>query len=337
MVKSDNIPLSGFGDWLSNAWDNVSGWITDAANWVGDTFFGGSHEVNLTNQSIANQNIAFQQQENEIIRQREDTAYQRAAADLQAAGLSKTLAAGHPAASTATTAPNNTFQMQRNLAGANAIKNITDFYFEKRADSRAKDLNDAQIAKLEADTKSQEISNKYMEDVYKLQILGQTAQNEVTAATLESIQIQNEIAQIEKSYRGLDLQASIDQKLAQKEKYLAEAGYTQKSIDLLVEQITSEILKQDQVKAVTALDKQQLENLIREYSYKYYQIEALKHDINYAQFNGLPVGNMPSGLVGGIIPAAQSISNSLYNGVITPTFNFLKNGYNAVKNWFTGK
>lgn len=69
----------------------------------------GTSQTNRTNREVASQNIAFQQRENEITRQREDTAYSRAAADLQRAGLSKTLAAGSPASSSSLTAPQNSY------------------------------------------------------------------------------------------------------------------------------------------------------------------------------------------------------------------------------------
>lgn len=50
-------------------------------------------------------NITFQQQENAITREREDNAVQRRAADLEAAGLSKTLAAGSAASAASLAAP----------------------------------------------------------------------------------------------------------------------------------------------------------------------------------------------------------------------------------------
>lgn len=50
-------------------------------------------------------NIWFQQRENEITRAREDNAVQRRAADLESAGLSKTLAAGSPAVAAQLRAP----------------------------------------------------------------------------------------------------------------------------------------------------------------------------------------------------------------------------------------
>lgn len=84
---------------------------------------------NQMNMALNRENIAFQKRtndlnwqrqlaENNLTRQREDTAYARAARDMEAAGLSKTLAAGSPASSAAMTAaqaqaPQNKFGYER--------------------------------------------------------------------------------------------------------------------------------------------------------------------------------------------------------------------------------
>ena len=97
--------------------------------------------TNATNMAMNQANIAYQRetndlnyqrqlQENNLTRQREDTAYTRAASDLESAGLSKTLAAGEPASSNALSssvavAPEHKFQAQRyeqKAFQANAIK-----------------------------------------------------------------------------------------------------------------------------------------------------------------------------------------------------------------------
>ena len=68
--------------------------------------------TNAMNQAINERNIQFQQQENEIARQREDNAVQRRAQDLVNAGLSKTLAAGSAASANAMQAGQATLGMQ---------------------------------------------------------------------------------------------------------------------------------------------------------------------------------------------------------------------------------
>lgn len=88
-----------------------------------------ARQQNELNQRLNRENIAFQREtndlnwrrqlaENNLTRAREDTAYGRAARDLEAAGLSKTLAAGNPASSAAMTAaqaqsPQNKFGYER--------------------------------------------------------------------------------------------------------------------------------------------------------------------------------------------------------------------------------
>ncbi len=88
-----------------------------------------ARQQNELNRSLNRENIAFQREtndlnwkrqlgENNIARQREDTAFSRAARDMEAAGLSKTLAAGNPASSAAMTAaqaqsPQNKFGYER--------------------------------------------------------------------------------------------------------------------------------------------------------------------------------------------------------------------------------
>lgn len=84
---------------------------------------------NQMNMALNRENVAFQKRtndlnwqrqlaENNLTRAREDTAYSRAARDMEAAGLSKTLAAGNPASSASMTAaqaesPQNKFGYER--------------------------------------------------------------------------------------------------------------------------------------------------------------------------------------------------------------------------------
>lgn len=68
-----------------------------------------AQKTNESNQNISEQNIAFQQEENEITREREDNAVQRRKADLIAAGMSPVLAAGNPASAQALSSPTSTY------------------------------------------------------------------------------------------------------------------------------------------------------------------------------------------------------------------------------------
>lgn len=75
---------------------------------AGSSFIGQSN-TNKVNKQIAAENIAFQTAENNITRMREDNAYQRAAADLTAAGLSK-FSLTSPASAAALSAPQNNYE-----------------------------------------------------------------------------------------------------------------------------------------------------------------------------------------------------------------------------------
>jgi len=130
----------------------VSFWNT-VGNFLGDVFTGGAYSQNQTNQAIANQNIAFQQKENAITRQREDNAVQRAALDMQAAGLSKTLAAGNPASAQALTAPQNTYKPSKIdiVGGALSLKN--------QAEQIRQQIAQTDLVKSQA--KGQQIANEF--------------------------------------------------------------------------------------------------------------------------------------------------------------------------------
>lgn len=295
---------------------NVLAYVSDAL--LGTNFVGNDVNAQVARENMAlmkqmnDENIAFQQRENEITRGREDTAVQRAAADMEAAGLSKTLAAGNPASAQALTAPQgqaiqNQFKYDAQIGKMNLASRVADLYFQSRSDERAQDLNDAQIAKLDAETQSELISNKYKEDVYKADIASKTADTEMTKVTIDYYKLQQEILSIEKEYKGLELQASIDAKLAEKTKDLAEADYSKARISLVVQQIVSEVMNQERVKILAAKDKQELVNLVRDYAYKYYQIESLKHDLNVGQKYGLPIGAMLNGDIGSWVNTIRSL------------------------------
>ena len=126
---------------------------------------------------INSQNIAFQEQENEITRQREDTAVQRAAADMTAAGLSKTLAAGHPASAAALSAPvasapqvspvNNSYKYESALQRMNIAQLLQDIAVKGEQLAQSKKLNDAQVDLIRSQAVGQNNINETFKEKYE--------------------------------------------------------------------------------------------------------------------------------------------------------------------------
>lgn len=312
--------------------------FNNAFNWIGDTFFGGSYKTNETNKQIAQenieyqkwaneQNIAFTKQENEITRQREDTAVQRAAADMTAAGFSKTLAAGQPASAAALSppqveAPNNSFQMQRNLAGLEAMQMMKNLYFDSQSNKRANELNDAQVGLIEAQTAKQNLENEtFIENFTNEQAL-KIANTEQSKALKSYYVAQARIGDI----TGDNLQRQIDTDIAYKSQLKLEsashlilnaqsAEKARKEIELLAEDIATEILKQDYMKAQTETEKERLLSLIKDQAKAQIEIDALKIDIEYAQSHGLPVGKMPGGVFGQLVNLGDLMNGLSHTGV----------------------
>lgn len=307
----DYVVSNGGGTRLGLDSNFVSG-LQDFGNWVGDTFFGGSHSTNEANKLMNFQNIAFQKQENDITRQREDNAVQRAAQDMTAAGLSKTLAAGSPASAQSMTAPSNSFAMEKNLAGMNAFKMMQDLHFKRREDQRAKDLNDAQIAKLNSETRAQNLSNDtFMEDFRNKQALN-IANTNVSNAL---VGVHNSQAEIN-SITGKNLQHQIDTDIAYKSQLKLESAshliLNTKQVEKMAEEITGEILKNEELRKLNAEHDQKLKLLIQDETKAVLEIASLQQNLNYAKQHGYPVGAFPNGFWGGAQAFGEYLGN---NGV----------------------
>lgn len=125
-------------------------------------------DTNAMNMQLNRENIAFQKEENAIARQREDTAYQRAVADAQKAGLSPLGVT--QAASSAMTAPSNQLGMQGASvapvengfsAAGQALANGFQAYMNLRAQQVDMDYKNAMADNLRADTISKDIANSF--------------------------------------------------------------------------------------------------------------------------------------------------------------------------------
>lgn len=310
---------------------------------IGDFFdglFGGSHMTNETNLHMNQQNIAYQMMENEITREREDNAVQRAASDMTAAGLSKTLAAGNPASAQALDAPNNSFSMEKNLAGLNAIKFLKELHFEDEANKRANDLNAAQVGLINAQAGAQNFSNSVQEETWQNEQDYKKAMTSQANSSVSLNRANTTIARI----TGDNLQKQIDSDIAFKTAETVESysrtelnninkQKADKEIAKISWEIYNEYLNSGYIKAKTDTEKQQLQLAIQSATKAYYETQVLMHNINYAQKMDLPVGVIPNGVAGSVLNTGNSLYslfrnfyNANYNGgvgfKVVPAFGF---------------
>lgn len=148
-----------------------------------DTFKNGA--INETNERIANQNLQFQREnldyqkalQREIF-QREDTAYQRTAADMRAAGLSPLAMQGTNGAGEAiqTQALNNQYQ-HSDTGSLQAISQIFDVINQISNTRNNASLQQSQANLINAQAENQRIKNVF--------------ENDLLSSTLESNQLGN--------------------------------------------------------------------------------------------------------------------------------------------------
>lgn len=290
---------SGFGDFL---------------NWVGDTFFGGSHHTNDVNQSIAEQNIefqkwaneqniAFQTEQNNITRQREDTAVQRAAADMTAAGLSKTLAAGNPASAQALTAPqvhapNNSFQMQRNLAGMNLANMVSDLVFKAKEAKRAQKLNDAQVANIEADTVGKTISNEGLRDRLIAENALSIAKTEETQAQVSYIKAQTRIQEIVGDNKQREIDSAIASQVQERIESMSRQMVQMKEIEKMASEIALNVIKETNLNLESDKIRNEIELLIKEQTKAQLEMDVIDYNLGYSKEKGLRTTDQVSRLLG---------------------------------------
>lgn len=104
-----------------------------------------------TQKNIADQNLEYQKEFNKQIFEREDNAVQRRAADLEAAGLSKTLAAGDAAKAGGTSsAPSIDNSWAKSLQNVKMETDLLQQYSSLYLASKDAEIKEAQKAQIEA-------------------------------------------------------------------------------------------------------------------------------------------------------------------------------------------
>lgn len=291
-----------------------------------------ANEANIQLQrDINNQNIAFQQQENDITRMREDNAVQRAAADMTAAGLSKTLAAGNPASAQGLTAPqaespqvqraqvqalNNQYKYESALQKMNIAQLLQDMSVKDEQLKQSKALNDANIKLIEAQAENYNNQNSvFMQNNQNEQLLklSSIALNNVKA---DQAKAETELTKIVGEYKAQELQSEIDLKIQQRLYYGSQVKLNEKSIEKMSFEIAHIICQYNHLNKETEL-------VLKDIAYKELQIEALGHDLEVAGRFGLPVGSQPNGLFGSALSTGVALKYLISS---SPALNFLFTG-----------
>lgn len=138
-------------------------------------------DTNRANKEIAFANLDYQREYNEQIFAREDNAVQRRAADLEAAGLSKTLAAGSAAgAGGSAAAPQMNYQEQGTppeqnhvLAGMTSANAVVNMVNTAQAQALANQKGKQEVIALE-------IQNEFMRDLLQAELDNRKSNKEYT-------------------------------------------------------------------------------------------------------------------------------------------------------------
>lgn len=260
----------------SNGLFGIPSLIGSGLDFVGGLFHNAQNrkiaEQNMQLQrDINSQNIAFQQRENEITREREDNAVQRAAADMSAAGLSKTLAAGQPASAAALSAPHagnvsNEFKYESALQKLNLGEVLLDMQSKKQSLDIERGLADANIKKIDSETARNNIDNSHAEERFEME-------KTLNDASVRSYEISNELKSFEfrlkEQYGGEEMLSKIDN-------LVADTRYKNMSTREKSHNISEIIARTNNINEST-------KKLVEDIAYRKLEIDSLKWNLDYSK------------------------------------------------------
>lgn len=273
-----------------------------------------ANEANIQLQrDINNQNIAFQQQENDITRMREDNAVQRAAADMTAAGLSKTLAAGNPAPAQGLTAPqaespqvqraqvqalNNQFRYESALQKMNIAQLMQDMTVKDEQLRQSRELNNAQIDYIKAQTLGQNNVNETFRENFRNEQLLKLSQISVHNSQVAVNRAQEKLASIEGDYRAEKLQNEIDHQIASINLFRSQnrlvgenITLTQKEISYYANQIAESIARTNKLSKESEL-------VVQDLAYKKLEYSVLEYNLGMSKEFGVRTTDQQSKFLG---------------------------------------
>lgn len=277
-------------------------------------------------QAMNEQNIAFQKQENDITRLREDNAVQRAAADMTAAGLSKTLAAGNPASSQALTAPqtqavNNSFKYESALQKMNIAQLVQSMAEKEKQLDLAEKKNDAEVNYINQQAAGIQFDNEHKAETFQAEQAVKQAQAFQFRTQGELNQNNAKIAAITSKYTADKLQSEIDLNIMSKISKQADIVMTGKQIKAMSYDIAMKVMQTKGFYIDNQKKKQELKMLVYDQAKIKLDMEVLKHNLNYAQKYNYPVGVAPSGLIGSGLGVGYSLGHRIKIPGVTNTSN----------------
>lgn len=303
---------------LGAALSFIGGGISNALNY-------NVSKENLMYQKMANQqnidflretnaqNIAFQKEENVITRMREDNAVQRAAADMTAAGLSKTLAAGNPASAQSLQAPsasapqikalNNQFKYESALQKMNIASLIQDMAEKQKELDMKEQYNNAQIDNIKADTYLKTLNGQtFMESFRNEQAIKMSQEFSFRMQAQES-QARTEIYKIEGQYKAKEIESAINKQVSEIQRNSAETQFTFNQSRKLAQDISESVARTEKLGYETQM-------LVKDLALAQINLESNLWDLDYAKRYNLPVGALLNGNIGSWFNAWHSAAGA---------------------------
>jgi len=207
--------------------------------------------VGLLNYSQQKSQYNYQRNLQHTIFQREDNAVQRQAADMQAAGLSKTLAAGGGANAGAvvnTQAPQFETKFNNDLGNDMGVLSLLQ--------------QKAMIEKTKADTDRTNAETQKIKDMTPGMVEGQTIANEIARATQSTVVAQT-IANLDRT--------NIQNRLTEINQQLASSKVQLQGQDLLIRQMISRLQEQQYTRGEAELVAKTIANELQRHNVDVYQ------------------------------------------------------------------
>ena len=248
---------------LSAIWEGVKSLASPVLSFLG------LRQTNKTNRQIASENIAYQQQENEIARQREDTAYSRSAEDMKRAGLSKTLAAGNPASSNLMNAPHNDYRMQNELE---KLQLAEAFYSVQQAK--------ANVENTKADTKAKDATATYTNTQNENYVKHLASKIELNEARSEFYRAESKLSNLKGDNFVRELDATLKKIESETNLNWSKNKSEQEYTKLIKEQVISEMKRQKLISAQTQSQIYSYMNDYLDYKIKMYNFGFAKSHKN---------------------------------------------------------